>query len=417
MIKTRLWRWWRAFAYLLGELVASIVSMGLFMVAAVLTPLLLFSGGWLVAPRAVAALRWWATKARHRAARFSGKPLAATYAPIPENPSFEERMRLVFSRTTGRDSLWLVAHGLLMPMITLLCIGLPLSALNSILIPTYWYLLPPDQPVTSLYPVTSWEGASWMLLVGLGYAAISWWLIPATAMGLTWVQSRILVLPSKSSLVERVTALTASRAAALDAHAAELRRIERDLHDGAQNRLVGVVMMLGLAERTLEKNPEDALPHVRRAQQAATEALAGLRTAVHDIHPPILDELGLEGALSALTGRSAIPCMLMLTELHRVPAALESASYFIVAEALTNANKYSAATEVTVAVSRGEGRLGSTDKLLISVEDNGRGGAFERPGGGLSGIRRRTAAFEGVVELESPAGGPTTVRVELPCGW
>ncbi|MGJ3190355.1 sensor histidine kinase [Paenarthrobacter sp. FR1] len=417
MITTRLRRWWRALAYLALELLASIISMGLFMVGAVLTPLLLFSGGWLIAPRAVAVLRWWITKARLRVARYSGVPLAAEYIPIPKNPSFEERLRLVFSRTTGRDSLWLVAHGLLVPIITLLCIGLPLSALNSLLIPSYWYLLPPDQPVSSLYPVTSWEGAAWMVLVGVGYAAVSWWLIPAAAMGLTWIQARILALPSKSSLVERVTALTASRAAALDAHAAELRRIERDLHDGAQNRLVGVVMMLGLAERTLEKNPEDALPHVRRAQQAATEALAGLRTAVHDIHPPILDELGLEGALSALTGRSAIPCLLTLTELHRVPAALESASYFIVAEALTNANKYSAATEVTVSVSRGQGSSGSTDKLLISVEDNGRGGAFERPGGGLAGIRRRTAAFEGVVEFDSPAGGPTTVRVELPCGW
>lgn len=171
-------------------------------------------------------------------------------------------------------------------------------------------------------------------------------------------------------------------------------------------------MMLGLAERTLEKSPDDALPHVRRAQQAATEALAGLRTAVHDIHPPILEELGLEGALSALTGRSAIPCNLMVSDLHRVPAALESASYFIVAEALTNANKYSSATRMSVVVIRDP----SADRLLISVEDNGHGGAVERPGGGLAGIRRRAAAFEGVLDFQSPANGPTTVKVELPCG-
>lgn len=412
MIKPRFRPWLRAYGYLVGELLASVISMAMFMVAALLIPLFLFSGGWLVAPRAVAGLRWWAAIARRRTSSYSGMPVTENYVPIPRRPSFEERLRLVFSRSTGRDLLWLVAHGLGMPVVALLCIGFPFGALNSALIPTYWFLLPAEEPVVNLYPVTSWEGAWWMLLIGLGYAVVSWWLIPGAAAGLAWIQGKMLSLPASAYLAERVTALTASRAAALDAHSAELKRIERDLHDGAQNRLVGVVMMLGLAERTLEKSPQDALPHVRRAQQAATDALAGLRTAVHDIHPPILDELGLEGALSALTGRSAIPCNLMVSDLHRVPAALESASYFIVAEALTNANKYSAATRLSVVVKRD----GSADRLVISVEDNGRGGAVERPGGGLAGIRRRAAAFEGVLDFHSPANGPTTVRVELPCG-
>ncbi|MEV7662581.1 histidine kinase [Paenarthrobacter sp. NPDC089316] len=416
MIKRRLGRWCRAFAYLAGEMVSGFISMGFFMLAAILTPLLLFSGGWLIAPRAVAALRWWATLARNRTGRYRENAVPAEYIPIPDKPSFEERLRLVFSRPTGRDAVWLLGHGLIIPILAVLCVGLPFAAVNTLLIPSYWYLLPEDQPVSSIYPVTSWEGAYWMLPIGLGYAALSWWLIPAAARMIAWLQSVILA-PSKATLAERVTALTASRAAALDAHAAELKRIERDLHDGAQNRLVGVVMMLGLAERTLERNPAEALPHVRRAQQAASEALAGLRTAVHDIHPPILDELGLEGALSALTGRSAIPCLLTLTELHRVPAALESACYFIVAESLTNANKYSDATQISVSVSRDAVTAGSRDKLLVAVEDNGSGGAFERPGGGLAGIRRRTEAFEGSARFESPPGGPTTVRVELPCEW
>jgi signal transduction histidine kinase len=159
-------------------------------------------------------------------------------------------------------------------------------------------------------------------------------------------------------------------------------------------------------------DPITAMHHHR-----ATEALAGLRTAVHDIHPPILDELGLEGALSALSGRSAIPCLLTLENLERVPAALESASYFIVAEALSSANKYSDASQILVVVGRDAGQPGSADKLLISVEDNGSGGALERPDGGLAGIRRRTEAFESSARFESPAGGPTTVKVELPCEW
>jgi signal transduction histidine kinase len=221
-------------------------------------------------------------------------------------------------------------------------------------------------------------------------------------------------------LAVRVRALTASRAAALDAHGAELRRIERDLHDGAQNRLVSVVMMLGIAERSLETNPADALPQLRRAQEAATDALAGLRTMVHDIYPPILDELGLEGALSALAGRSAVPCSLETDALRRMPTAVESATYFVVAEALTNVNKYSGANRATVSVRYGPARLSdasSVERLVITIEDDGRGGATERLGGGIAGIRRRVEAFEGTMQLTSPAGGPTTMRVELPCEW
>jgi signal transduction histidine kinase len=131
---------------------------------------------------------------------------------------------------------------------------------------------------------------------------------------------------------------------------------------------------------------------------------------VHDIYPPILDELGLEGALASLAGRSVVPCTLEATAIGRVPAAVESASYFVVAEALTNVNKYSEATTATVRVER-EGEL-----LLIAVEDDGVGGAVERLGGGLAGIRRRIEAFEGTMELTSPAGGPTILRTELPCG-
>jgi signal transduction histidine kinase len=199
----------------------------------------------------------------------------------------------------------------------------------------------------------------------------------------------------------------------LDAHSAELKRIERDLHDGAQNRLVAVVMMLGMAERALSNNPDQALPQLHRAQAAATEALSELRALVHDIYPPILDELGLEGAVSALAGRSSVPCVLEIEDLRRAPAAVEAAAYFVVAEALTNVVKHSGARTVTVRAAT----KSDPETMTIDVLDNGSGGASERAGGGLAGIRRRVEAFEGTVSLDSPAGGPTTMRVELPCGF
>lgn len=419
MSRDRLRRWWRALRYLVIELGAGFVSLGLIVAGLAVSPLLLFSGGWLIVPLVVRPLRWWAGLARTRNARYPGAT-DAPYPPIPAELTFQDSLRVAFSRRTARDLIWLIGHGLLVPLIDLLTIALPLAAINSLLVPIYWYLAPADDPISSPYPVTSWAAAAWMPLVAVGYALMAWWLVPGVAYALRWAQVKVLTPGRKARLADRVTALTASRAAALDAHGAELRRIERDLHDGAQNRLVNVVMMLGMAERSLETNQDDALPQLRRAHEAATDALAGLRTMVHDIYPPILDELGLDCALSSVAGRSAVLCTLDVEGLHRVPTPVESATYFVVAEALTNVNKYSGASRVNVSV-RCEpalpGAASQVERLLISIEDDGHGGATERAGGGIAGIRRRVEAFEGTMQLTSPAGGPTTMTVELPCGW
>jgi signal transduction histidine kinase len=420
MSRDRLRRWWRALRYLVVELGAGFASLGFLILGLALLPLLVLSGGWLIVPVIVRPLRWWADLARERSARHFGTPIGSAYGPIPARPTYEESLRLAFSRATGRDLLWLAGHGTIVPFVNLLTVALPLAALNALIVPAYWYLAPADDPISSPYPVTSWAAAAWSPLVAIGYALIAWWLVPAVAFALQWVQAKVLTPGRKARLADRVTALTASRAAALDAHGAELRRIERDLHDGAQNRLVSVVMMLGIAERSLETSPADALPQLRRAQEAATDALAGLRTMVHDIYPPILDELGLDGALSALAGRSAVPCSLDVDRLRRMPTAVESATYFVVAEALTNVNKYSGANRAMVSVRYGPAGLSdasSVERLVITIEDDGHGGATERAGGGIAGIRRRVEAFEGMMQLTSPAGGPTTMRVELPCGW
>lgn len=406
----RVRRWLRDWRFVAVEAAASVVSVILFCLGLVLVPLMLITGGVLLTPEAVKALRWWSDLARRRVGRRRAEPIRGSAAVLPPGSTIDARLRFAFSREAGRDALWLTVDALPVLFLSLVTVMIPLGVVNSLAVMFYWPFAPADDPVTAPYPVTSWELAATMPLVALAYALLSWWLIPAVARLLAWISARLLNAPPRTVLAERVDALTLSRAAALDAHAAELRRIERDLHDGAQNRLVSVVMMLGIAERALETGTGEALGPIRRAQDAATDALAGLRRTVHDIYPPILDELGLEGALGSLAGRSVVPCTLELEEVRRVPAAVESASYFIVAEALTNVNKYSAASHAVVRVSL------DRDRLQILVEDDGVGGAVERPGGGFAGIRRRIAAFEGTMDLVSPVGGPTTLTTELPCG-
>lgn len=415
MSRDRLRRWWHALRYLVVELGAGFVSLAFVVIGLILVPLLVLSGGWLIVPLIVRPLRWWASRALTRSAPTSFRDVESAYSPIPANPTFTESLRLAFSRSTGRDLLWLIGHGTIVPLVNLLTIALPLAAVNALIVPAYWYLAPSNDPISSPFPVTSWAAAAWTPLVAVGYALLAWWIVPWLAFAQRWVQTKILTPNREGQLAARVTALTASRAAALDAHSSELRRIEQDLHDGAQNRLVNVVMMLGMAERSLETNPGDALPQLQRAQQAATDALAELRTMVHNIYPPILDELGLEGALSVVAGRSSVPSSLDVAGLDRVPIAVEAAAYYIVAEAVTNLNKYSGATRASVSVKYDPSA--EVKGLLIVIEDDGRGGAAEREGGGIAGIRRRIEAFEGTLLITSPVGGPTNMRVVLPCGW
>ncbi|MCT2587722.1 sensor histidine kinase [Actinophytocola gossypii] len=308
-----------------------------------------------------------------------------------------------------RDLRWYAVHAVLGTFAGLVGFILPAAALNALLVPAYWWLVPADDPVTSPYPVTSWALAATMPLVAVGYTALAMLVVPPLARWYRSLTGRLLAVPADVRLAERVAELTASRAAALEAHGAELRRIERDLHDGTQNKLVAVAMHLGIVERALRRDPAGALPMVLRAQDATSDALAGLRDVVRSIYPPVLAERGLDGAVAGLIARCPVPCALTTIGPRRAPAAVESAAYFVVAEALTNIAKHSGATQASVVLTR-------ADTLTIEVHDNGHGGADENLGTGLSGIARRVAAFDGSTTVTSPPGGPTLLRVELPCG-
>jgi signal transduction histidine kinase len=240
------------------------------------------------------------------------------------------------------------------------------------------------------------------------------WLLVRVGPGLANWDARLTLLllgiPARVELARRVDELTDTRTEALDAHGAELRRIERDLHDGAQARLVSVTMRLGLAERQIARDPQKAAELILSAQSSAEEALAELRDIVRGIYPPVLADRGLDGAVAALAARCAIPTTVGADDIGRAPAAVEAAAYFVVAEALTNVSKHSAAEHAIV-------RLRKDKQLLIvEVTDDGHGGAAEPLGTGLDGIRRRAAALDGQMQLFSPLGGPTVLRVELPCG-
>ncbi|MDH6215256.1 sensor histidine kinase [Streptomyces pseudovenezuelae] len=228
--------------------------------------------------------------------------------------------------------------------------------------------------------------------------------------------STALLKPSpKAQLAARVEELAATRADAIAAHGAELRRIERDLHDGAQANLVALSMRIGLAKRAYDRDPDTARKLLDEAQAQAEQALTDLRNVVRGIHPPILTDRGLVGAVRALAAGSGLRVTVEVERLEddgvRAPAAVEAAAYFVVAEALTNAAKYSGSPRASVQLAR------MKRGLRVRVADEGSGGADETSGSGLLGMRRRVAALDGTVELSSPVGGPTVIEVRLPCVW
>jgi signal transduction histidine kinase len=218
----------------------------------------------------------------------------------------------------------------------------------------------------------------------------------------------LLMTGDRTALTERISTLEESRAGAVDVQEAELRRIERDLHDGAQARLVALGMSLGMAEQKLTSEPEAAAELLADARAGAGEALRELRDLARGIHPPVLADRGLDAAVRALAAASPISVTVSATVPDRPKPPVESAAYFVVAEALANAGKHSGAGRVDVRILSGDG------VLSVEVHDDGTGGA-DPAGGGLSGLRRRVEALDGSLSVISPPGGPTTIRAELPC--
>jgi signal transduction histidine kinase len=296
-------------------------------------------------------------------------------------------------------------------------------------VPSPYRPRPPGGPLVRLWsmigdPMT-WRDLGWLLwaitagwvislLVVVLMIAVAtlffWWFGAPHLMALrSRVDLTFLTYGATERLEQRVAALTRSRAEVVDHSAAELRRLERDLHDGTQARLVAVSMSLGMAEAQFEKDPEAARKTVNDAREATSAAIADLRSVVRGIHPPVLADRGLDGAVRALALDMAVPVEVSGGLAGRPALPIESAVYFAVAECLANAAKHAGHEHAWV-------DLGHRDGVLrIVVGDDGRGGADSDKGTGMRGVMRRLAAFDGTMAVSSPDGGPTVVTLEVPC--
>lgn len=390
----------RAWRFLAVTMVVGLAAMAV-LIAMVLSVALV--GTLPLLPRLTRAARRLAAAERLRTGRFLGTPI-----PSPPQTALDGVGAVLTSVHARRDAQWLAFQAVVGTLAGSIAVGAPAGVLQNVVIAVVWPFFP-GITTTLAMPVGSWGGAVAALGTALGYGLVGVFAVPPLARWYAKTGTTRLA-PSKATLVERLAEVTATRAATLEAHGTELQRIERSLHDGTQNRLVAVVMHLGMVERALRRDPSSALPLVLTAQNAATDALAELREVVRGIYPPVLVDRGLAGAVAALVAHCPIPCTLDARPHPRVPAAVEAAAYFVVAEALTNAVKHSGATLITVHL-RAE-----DDLLVVEVGDDGRGGADESLGTGLVGIRRRVAAFDGSARFDSPTGGPTALRVRIPAG-
>jgi signal transduction histidine kinase len=242
-------------------------------------------------------------------------------------------------------------------------------------------------------------------LIGLVFTMVTPWIVRA----LTTVD-RLMVhgLLGPSRLASRVVELESDRGVVIDTAAADLRRIERDLHDGAQARLVNLAMDLGLAKEKLREDPQEAARMVSEAHGEVKTALQELRDLARGIHPAVLTDRGLDAALSSVASRCTVPVQVDVDLGERPAPAIEGIAYFTVSELLQNISKHARATMASVDVWRVENRL------MLQVVDNGVGGADTSGGSGLAGLAERLDAVDGILVVDSPAGGPTRVTAELP---
>nr|WP_307522247.1 sensor histidine kinase [Streptomyces umbrinus] len=263
-----------------------------------------------------------------------------------------------------------------------------------------------EAKVLKQWTVTSWPAAFGVAALGLVLLGLCAYVLGAAA-GARAELTRLLIASREGELGAKVVELARSRVRLVDAFEAERRRIERDLHDGAQQRLVALSVTLGLAR--LDAPPGPLADQLTKAHEQAGKALAELRELIHGVHPKVLTDYGLQEAVADAADRSVVPVDVDLELPGRPHEAVEAAAYFVVCEALANVDKHSGASRATVSGGHGDGRL------FLEVRDDGRGGANTDGGSGLTGLADRVSVLDGRLALSSPPGGPTLLRVEIPC--
>jgi signal transduction histidine kinase len=348
---------------------------------------------------------------RSRAGAF-GDPIADSVAPLTK-PTWLGRLRERFrSRARGRE---IVHHLVQLPVCVLSYAVVGATWCGSMamtLLPFLVGTMPGDTARFWFFDIAATDPQRWLALaVGLvGILFVAPWVTIGAATTQWQLADRLLGPTGDEQLAAAVVDAQTRRSAAVDSAEAERRRIERDLHDGAQQRLVALAAHLGAARDKLDDDPAAGKEMVAAAHDEAKAALGEIRDLVRGIHPVILADRGIDAALSAVVARSPVPVTLDVQIDERPPAAVESAAYFVVTEALTNVARHSGASRANVSIAR------ASDRLVIEIRDDGHGGADTSKGTGLIGLRDRVAGMGGVSYVISPEGGPTTILVELPCG-
>jgi signal transduction histidine kinase len=363
-------------------------------------------------PGALLAIRRLAMLTRRLAGQWCGVPIAAAYwqPPPATRPSrltgivrlrYQQRMAWLLGDVgTWRDMLWVLVNA---------CAGLVLLLAPTALVTvgavfflsTIDHSVPPPAFPGNTKPV--------LFMIGVAFIAVGLGCAPLLLRGYAGLAKLILEPSEQAKLQLRVMHLAKTREETLDTGAAELRRIERDLHDGAQARLVAMGLTLDAAGRLIDTDPKAARALLYEARDTSAKALAELRDLVRGIHPPVLADRGLVDAIRALALDSPLRVRVAGELPGRAPAPVESAAYFAVSELLANVAKHADAPGAEVDLRHALGAL------RISVTDDGAGGADPARGTGLRGIERRLAAFDGVLAVSSPVGGPTVITMELPC--
>ncbi|MBV1941060.1 sensor domain-containing protein [Streptomyces sp. BV286] len=401
---------------LLLAVVAPAGSIVLFVLAVVSIVLVPLGIGIVTTPWVLAAVRGFADWRRLVAARWCGVRIPPAYRPVPKGANPWGRcFHLLADPAVRRDLLWLpvdMTAGFVTALLPAVLLAYPFEGFA--LAAGLWRVFTDGTYVGWWYGFVPVGGQ----LSALGAAALGAALLVTgvhTAPFLLRVHfllTRSVLASGQGKLAERVRVLTETRRDAVDTSAAELRRIERDLHDGAQARLVAMGMDLGTIDALIEKDPAKARQLLAQARRSSAEALTELRDLVRGIHPPVLAERGLGDAVRALALRMPIGTEVDVALTGRLGAPVESAAYFAVSEVLTNAVKHSGAERIWVDVHHAPVHGGM---LRVTVTDDGRGGATVGGGSGLSGVERRLGTFDGVLAVSSPVGGPTMVTMEIPC--
>jgi signal transduction histidine kinase len=382
----------------------------------VLVPLVVLGFGSLIAligfPILAATMALWvrgARRQRRRIEAISGLKITEPYRPPAEGFFVRRHWARAHDPAVWRDLLYLV---LLFPVgaIEVGLVGFVAGqAIQDATMPLVYWWWSDGVEIGPDWRINTFPEAVIVMLIGA--ALVLLW--PLLVVGLTRAHvalARTLLGPSTAELTERVEALTRSRSGVMEAMLLERRRIERDLHDGAQQRLVALAMDLGMAREKMQTDPQAAQHLVESSHEEAKRVLSELRDLVRGIHPAVLTDRGLDAAISAVAGRSPVPVTVDVDLAERPSEAVESTAYFVVVEALTNVAKHSGATEAKVLIRR------ANDWLVVEVADNGKGGADPAGGTGLAGLADRLAALDGRLRISSPPGGPTWIRAEIPIG-